>query len=441
VLRIAEEAGLTDVGRQRQTNEDRYYEGAPVFVVADGMGGARSGEVASQIAVDEFSRYDAVDGTPEDRLAAIAQAANRKIYELAQSDESHAGMGTTLTAALVGPSEISLGHVGDSRAYRFRDDALERLTQDHSLVEELMRMGKLSPEDAEVDPRRSIITRALGPEPTVDVETFTYPAKDGDVYLLCSDGLTGMVSEERVAQILRARSSLQQAAKELVDEANAGGGKDNITVVLFKLVDDDRGAEESDTLSGTEMLPAQAADPAEPSGDPGGDTVVMGPEAIGRRPEARGQRPEARGQRPEAVGAALATASPQTTVRSPQTRPAEDRRTADGGPGPPPPGRRRARWPLAAAVVLIILIAAIGGLYAASRQVYFVGTDNNGLVTLYRGVPFDGPAGVKLYTEQYESSVPAAALPERQRKAVLNHRLRSRGDAVDLVRSLERSEG
>ena len=108
---------------------------------------------------------------------------------------------------------------------------------------------------------------------------------------------------------------------------------------------------------------------------------------------------------------------------------------------PPPAARRRARWPLAAAVVLIIVIAALGGLYAASRQLYFVGTDNTGLVTLYRGVPYDLPLGIKLYTQQYESSVPASALPARQRSAVLDHRLRSRGDAVDLLRSLERSEG
>ena len=392
MLRIAEEAGLTDVGRQRHTNEDRYYESAPVFAVADGMGGARSGEVASQIAVDEFSHQDIADGSPEDRLAEIARAANRKIYELAQSDESHAGMGTTLTAAMLGDNEISLGHVGDSRAYRFRDDKLERLTQDHSLVEELMRMGRLSPEDAEVDPRRSIITRALGPEPTVEVETCTYPAKGGDVYLLCSDGLTGMVSEDRMAEILRARSSLDQAARALVDEANQSGGKDNITVVLFKLVDEAavEEGEESDTLSGTEQLPAQ-------SPDAGGETMVI--------------------------------ASPQSTVRSPQEV------------VPPPAARRRARWPLAAAVVLIIVIAALGGLYAASRQLYFVGTDNTGLVTLYRGVPYDLPLGIKLYTQQYESSVPASALPSRQRSAVLDHRLRSRGDAVDLLRSLERSEG
>jgi serine/threonine protein phosphatase PrpC len=412
-LRIAEEAGLTDVGRQRHTNEDRFYEAAPVFAVADGMGGARSGEVASQIAVDEFAEQDPAAGSPEDRLAEIARAANRKIYELAQSDESHAGMGTTLTAALVGDHEISLGHVGDSRAYRFRDDRLERLTQDHSLVEELMRMGRLSPEDAEVDPRRSIITRALGPEPTVDVETCTYPAKDGDVYLLCSDGLTGMVPEDRLAEILRGRSSLQQAAKELVDAANQGGGKDNITVVLFKLVDEAAVTEDedSDTLSGTEKLPAQAT-VAPGDGEPGGDTMVIPP-------------------------AATATATHVT----PDTRRPTPREPDTRHPAPPPSPRRKARWPITAALALIILIAIVGGLYAASRQLYFVGTDNAGLITLYRGVPYELPLGIKLYTDQYESTVPASSLPARQRSHVLNNRLRSRGDAVDLVRSLERSQG
>jgi protein phosphatase len=412
-LRIAEEVGLTDVGRQRHTNEDRFYESPPVFAVADGMGGARSGEVASQLAVDEFSEQNAADGSPEERLAEIVRAANRKIYELAQSDESHAGMGTTLTAAVVGDNEISLGHVGDSRAYRFRDDQLERLTQDHSLVEELMRMGKLSPEAAEVDPRRSIITRALGPEPTVEVETCTYPAKDGDVYLLCSDGLTGMIPEDRMAEILRARSSLQQAAQELVRAANAGGGKDNITVVLFKLVDEAAvgEGEESDTLSGTEHLPDSAPEVA--PGELGGDTVVMdAAEAQAARATATAQRPDPR---------------PQTPDPSPPPR-------------PPTPKARRARWPLGAAVGLIIVIAALGGLYAASRQLYFVGTDSAGTITLYRGVPYELPLGLKLYTDQYESTVPASSLPARQRQNVLNNRLRSRGDAVDLVRSLERSQ-
>jgi protein phosphatase len=192
-----------------------------------------------------------------------------------------------------------------------------------------------------------------------------------------------------------------------VNEANAKGGKDNITVVLFKLADDGDGGEgaESDTLTGTEQLPAQSA----PAGDPSGNTVVL-----------------------------PASARPQSTVHRPQENALS---TVDRGPSTPPIKRSRARWPLAAAVVLIVLIAALGGLYAASRQLYFVGTDNAGLVTLYRGVPYSLPLGVNLYTREYEGTVPASALPARQRSSVLDHRLRSRGDAVDLMRSLERSEG
>jgi protein phosphatase len=320
-------------------------------------------------------------------------------------------MGTTLTAALVGGQEVSLGHVGDSRAYRFRDDELERLTQDHSLVEELMRMGKLSPEDAESDPRRSIITRALGPEPDVEVETCTYPAKDGDVYLICSDGLTGMLPEERVAEILRGRSSLEQAAKALVDDANARGGKDNITVLLFKLGEEVKeGVDvESDTLSGSEdPEPVAASEPA------AGDTVVLSPD-------------EAQVDRAKATTATMTRPPP----KPPPARPTP----------PPGPRKRRSKVVLAGIVSVIGVAAAIVGLYEASRQFYFVGTDQSGLVTLYRGVPYDLPFGVKLYSTQYESGVPALSLPTRQRQHVLNNRLRGRGDAVDLVRSLERTQG
>jgi serine/threonine protein phosphatase PrpC len=422
-LRIVEEAGLTDVGRQRHTNEDRYFESPPLFAVADGMGGARAGEVASQIAVDEFAEQADTSGSPEERLAAIVRSANRKIYELAQSDESRAGMGTTLTAALVSDQEVSLGHVGDSRAYRFRDDELERLTQDHSLVEELMRMGKLSPEDAESDPRRSIITRALGPEPDVEVETCTYPARDGDVYLICSDGLTGMVPEERVAEILRARSSLEHAAQELVDDANARGGKDNITVLLFKLSEEVKAGTdaESDTLSGSEDTPSGATTVVgEMPG--GGETVVLG------AAEAAEERAQAPASQPTATATVM--------------RPAPERPSAPPEKPVPTPRerKRRSKFVLAGIVSLIIVVAAVVGLYEATRQFYFLGTDDAGLITLYRGVPYELPLGIKLYNTKYESTVPAQSLPTRQRQHVLNNQLRARGDAIDLVRSLERAQ-
>jgi PPM family protein phosphatase len=378
-LRIVEEAALTDVGRQRHANEDAYYDSEPFFAIADGMGGARAGEVAARIAVEEFDEDRDEHAAPEAQLERIARAANRKIHELSQEDESHSGMGTTLTAVRVGEQEVTIGHVGDSRIYLLRDGELERLTSDHSLVEQLVREGKLTPEQAEVHPQRSIITRALGPEPEVEVETLTYPARDGDVYLLCSDGLTSMVPEEEVAAILRRRSSLEQAARELVDAANRAGGRDNITVILFRLGQESEEAPaESDTLTGRE---------------------THAPTMI-RRPE-REEPPEV-AARPRAAA----------------------------------PRRRRA---LAAAVATLVAGAALVGLYVGSRQFYFVGTNDEGLVTLYRGLPYDLPLGIKLYDENYVSSVPATSVAKLGRRCLLDeHDLAGRGDRADLVRQLER---
>ncbi|HYP47616.1 MAG TPA: PP2C family serine/threonine-protein phosphatase, partial [Thermoleophilaceae bacterium] len=190
-LRIVEQAGRSDVGRQRSANEDNLVLSPPFFAVADGMGGAKAGEVASKIAAEAFgAREDSEEG-PESELDGIARAANRQIYDLASADESRRGMGTTLTAAKVIDGKVSLGHVGDSRAYVFREGRLEQLTKDHSLVAELERSGQITREAAEHHPQRSIITRALGPEPDVEVDTCTVPGRDGDVFLICSDGLTG----------------------------------------------------------------------------------------------------------------------------------------------------------------------------------------------------------------------------------------------------------
>ncbi len=229
-LRISEHAGSTDVGRQRHTNEDALLVSPPFFAVADGMGGARAGEVASQLAMEAFGADRATDLSPEDRLAAIARDANRRIYDLASQDETRRGMGTTLTAAIVSDDEVSIGHVGDSRAYRLREGELEQLTRDHSLVAELERTGQISPEAAEHHPQRSIITRALGPEPEVRVDTMTVPAKAGDVFLLCSDGLHGYVDEKEIARLL-ARGSPERASAELVELTLQNGAPDNVTVV------------------------------------------------------------------------------------------------------------------------------------------------------------------------------------------------------------------
>jgi serine/threonine protein phosphatase PrpC len=251
-VRISEQVSLSDTGRQRTANEDSFFAGAPIFAVADGMGGAQAGEVASRMAAEALEGADRGDASPETFLRDVAIDANRQIHDLAAQDEETSGMGTTFTAALVEGDEISLAHVGDSRAYLFRDGELRLLTSDHSLVEELRRQGKLTDEQAQDHPQRSIIPRALGPERDVEVDTMTYRVKPGDVFVLCSDGLTTMIKDDRIAAALAHSDTLEEAARRMIHEANAAGGRDNITVVAFRVEEAKAGApvEEGATLIG-----------------------------------------------------------------------------------------------------------------------------------------------------------------------------------------------
>src|SRR5918995_338749 len=235
-MRLRETSGVTDAGRKRRRNEDAYMVQPPLFAVADGMGGAQAGEVASRLAVDAFREFhDADELEPEERVTAIIQEANRRIYERAREDTQASGMGTTITAALVGDESISIGHVGDSRAYRLRGGQLEQLTDDHSLVADLVRGGRISPEEAEAHPQRSVITRALGTDPEGGVDALSVEAESGDLYLICSDGLTTMISDEEILAVLARAKSLESAGKDLVKAANRRGGEDNVTVVLFTI--------------------------------------------------------------------------------------------------------------------------------------------------------------------------------------------------------------
>jgi PPM family protein phosphatase len=258
----------TNPGRKRRRNEDAYVIQPPLFAVADGMGGAQAGEIASRLAADAL-REVAGDGDGEERVASLVREANRRVYERSRTDSSASGMGTTVTAALLEGDLVRIGHVGDSRAYLIRNGLLEQLTKDHSLVAELMRDGKLSQEEADAHPQRSVITRALGTDPDVDVDTDTVDSRPGDVFLLCSDGLTTMVEDEAILRIVEEhRGDLDRAAKNLVSAANTAGGEDNITVVLFEIaaesLDDTRrfelppepAPEDEDTLSGLEAVPA-----------------------------------------------------------------------------------------------------------------------------------------------------------------------------------------
>jgi PPM family protein phosphatase len=389
-LRIDDQAVRTDTGRQRNANEDSLFTRSPVFVVADGMGGAQAGEVASKAAAESFDR-ELPKAPPEQVLRETIEAANRTIHEQARDNPELAGMGTTTTAAIVDPEaeEVAIGHVGDSRAYRLRGGRLERLTRDHSLVEEMRRKGQLTEAQAEDHPQRSIITRALGPEPRVEVDLQTVPAQAGDVFLICSDGLTTMLDDARIGQLLMRATSMQTAVRALVDEANRAGGRDNITVIAFRLEDAD--------------APARA---------PEGATLVG----------------------PSAEEAGLTA----TEVRRRAAADAANKRREELASAKP---RRRLRTAAKVLATLVLLGAVAFGAWYGNRQVWFLSTDSAGRVALYRGLPYELPFGTKLYDEHYASPIQTQSLPPRRRDAVTGQGLRSRGDAVSLLEEIQQSQG
>ncbi len=229
-------AALTDVGKKRSLNEDSYIANGSIFAVADGMGGHRSGEVASAMALDalRFGLSKRSKDPFEDKLIEAIKRANKKVYEKALKDIDVRGMGTTITVAVPNEDKLYIGHVGDSRLYLLRDGKLRQLTDDHSLVAQMVQKGHLKPEEAELHPQRSIITRAVGSEKDVQVDLIVEEVLPGDRFLLCTDGLNAMLSDEKIAEILRDKDDLDAACRELVDWANDRGGNDNITVILFE---------------------------------------------------------------------------------------------------------------------------------------------------------------------------------------------------------------
>jgi PPM family protein phosphatase len=381
MLRVAEQYAVSDTGRQRRANEDSLLARAPLFVVADGMGGAQAGEVASRIAVESFQQGLGEAAEPEAALAALALAANSHIHELSHANVEQAGMGTTLTALYVGEEEVSIAHVGDSRAYCLRDGELLRLTDDHSLVDELIRQGRLTPEEAVEHPQRSVITRALGPEGAVEIDTRSYRARHGDVYLLCSDGLTTMVGEDVLAAELLANARLRDAGEALVRDANEAGGRDNITVLLLRL---------------EEVRP--------------------------------GEPPLAQQEHPTLTG--MPAVAPTVRPRSPR------RPSSSNGSKTPSRGRSLRRAAVLASVLVVLGLLA-SGVYLGLQSVYFVATNGRGLITLYQGVPYQLPGGLKLYSSQYVSGVSATTLTAARRHTLLDHSLRSESNAGELIRSLE----
>lgn len=236
-----------DPGRARSNNEDSVAtdDGVSLAVLADGMGGYNAGEVASEMATrlirDHMANWAAAAGDPRDEpavrsaLAAAAQAANRAVLDAAQAQAEYAGMGTTLVLALFGQDKVWIGHIGDSRAYRLRAGRLEQLSRDHSLLQEQIDAGLLSEEEAAYSMHRNLVTRAVGVEPDVLLEIHSHHLQVGDLLLLCSDGLSDMLPDAAIAQVMRTHDTLPETAQALVEAANAAGGRDNISVILAKV--------------------------------------------------------------------------------------------------------------------------------------------------------------------------------------------------------------
>jgi serine/threonine protein phosphatase PrpC len=381
-VKLRDTAGRTDPGRRRRRNEDAYLVAPPLFAVADGMGGAQAGEVAARLATAAFREYhEADDLAGEERVSAIIQEANRRIYERARVDSEVSGMGTTVTAALLEKGRIVIGHVGDSRAYRLRGGRLEQLTDDHSLVADLVRGGRISPEEAETHPQRSVITRALGTDPEVDVDSLSVDAEAGDLYLICSDGLTTMISDEEILAILERAKSLESAGKDLVKAANRRGGEDNVTVVLFT-VETDEPLEETAVMSG----------------DGRGTQEDLEDTLTGLEAPAVAQKEE--------YG---------WTIAPPVSRRAE-------------PAKAKRRWgrrllvSLTGAVFVIVLVAL--AFFGLSRA-HFVGADEDGRVAVYQGLPWTLGAGLDLYRARYVSQLRAVQLTAAERAALFDHDLES----------------
>ena len=362
-------AAKTDVGRVRQGNEDSYLVQEPLFAVADGMGGHLGGEIASATTVEMINKAVAEE-PPHDsaRLAAIVRQANAAVWEKAQGDPELRGMGTTCTLVLLEEAELHIAHVGDSRAYLLRAGELTQVTEDHTLVNRMVREGRLKPEEADRHPQRSIITRALGVDAEVEVDELSLGVEEGDRFLLCSDGLTSMIDFDALRTVLTEEASPQAAVDRLIDLANQAGGEDNITVVLVDIAGDQSGtrAASAPVTESVAPQPRESTDPDVAPIPPAVDTGVHRIDAVA--PAERGIAP------------------------------------------PPRPGIGRA---LGFALLFLLLLA--GGVFAATRYTlsnsYFVGSDEDGMITIYRGIP-EEVAGLSLKESEERTQVSVTELPD-----------------------------
>ncbi|HMK92150.1 MAG TPA: Stp1/IreP family PP2C-type Ser/Thr phosphatase [Thermoleophilia bacterium] len=414
---VARHAAVTDIGLHRATNEDSYVDDPPLFAVADGMGGANAGEVASRLAIETLVSELAAGAT----LTEAAAVANTRVYEQAGADRSHSGMGTTLTAARRSGDGLEVAHVGDSRLYRLRDGVLEQLTDDHSLVGEMVREGHLTREAAQNHPQRSILSRALGTEPVVEIDDFTAEARAGDALLLCSDGLYSMVSEDGMKAVLEAIDDPLRAARQLVREAKNEGGHDNITAIVVRFDEAEEGAAADD--AGAAGVAAAA-----PSSEASGSEQVTAP-LPPLPPEAEAGA--------AAAGAAPAAAAAEEPTRTEAgdddlqgaERPVDRAASAEDEESPAP---RRSRRRLVLVLVLIVLVVGALAVGAVVSGVYYVGVDN-GMVSVYRGLPLE-VGGLRLNDLYLRTTTPIDVVEPGLRQRIEDHELHRKSAALELAR-------
>jgi serine/threonine protein phosphatase PrpC len=337
------EAGVaTDIGRVRERNEDSYLVEPPLYAVADGMGGHRGGGVASELALE---KVEELFQGGKSSLTEMVHAANRAVFERSMTDRKVMGMGTTLTAATVDDEGVHLAHVGDSRAYLLRAGAFRQLTDDHTLVNRMVKAGEITREEADVHPHRNVVTRSIGTEAEVEVDQDDVPVIDGDRLLLCSDGLTGMVTEDQIQTILEATPKPQEAADRLIKAANRAGGIDNITVVILDIHD----GEDADTADGAGKAAATGA------------TSISAP---------KGQAPQAKARR---------------------------RR---------PTARSLKRWVIRVSIAAVAVLAIASAVRIYIDRQWYVG-ESGGYVAVYQGIPAQ-VAGLRLSHIALETDIPSA---------------------------------
>jgi serine/threonine protein phosphatase PrpC len=378
----------SDCGHVRPANEDSFLLRPGLYAVCDGMGGARAGEVASQMACLGLLGVDPSSAAREDLRLAIV-GANTAIVQRSAAEDELLGMGTTLTAALIKDGGLVLAHVGDSRAYLLHEGSLTQVTSDHSWVGEMMRRGELTPAQAAVHPHRSVITRALGTDGEVEPDVTEMPLAGGDRILLCSDGLTGMVSDEAIAEIMQRGEDPQATAELLVAAALENGGEDNVTVVVVELGADDRESEKDEDSSWADqriLIGPSDREAAAVSSHRARWAGASVRERLGRRPGAVA-RPG--GARAAAEAAAAAESSedeePKAAVVPPPT--GESRKDSPRAKNGRRPWWRR-KWFYWLVAIILVIALAIGVFAWFNSTVYYVGT-NDGKVALYRGLPWE----------------------------------------------------